>query len=259
MNIFLSWSGDTSQQIARELKEWLPLILQNTHVFLSPVDIEKGAKWGSEITAQLETTDFGIVCLTRRSLASQWIAFEAGALSKAATGRVATLLFGLTPSEINQPLAQFQTTEFNESDVQLLLNTINKNTPEKERRSEAQIEKLFSRMWPELKEKISLSLVSDMQDNAEEIRPDPLIRSNELLNEIVTLVREQHATIISLEKKLAATGDTTFIDLRTLSRAMSAIERAGSISKNISANVASKILMGDAEISEDLESVSPQS
>ena len=87
MKVFLSWSGDVSQQITREVHDWLPMILQNIKPYMTPADIEKGARWGSEITQELGTCDFGIVCLTKGNLTSQWIAFEAGALSKAVTAR----------------------------------------------------------------------------------------------------------------------------------------------------------------------------
>jgi hypothetical protein len=110
MKIFISWSGSTSQQIAQELRDFLPLILQGVEPFITSVDIEKGARWQGEIATQLEASNYGLVCLTRQNLASQWLAFEAGALSKHLDGRVSTVLFNVGHSEVEMPLGMFQGT-----------------------------------------------------------------------------------------------------------------------------------------------------
>jgi hypothetical protein len=123
MKIFLSWSGDISQQIAREIHDWLPMILQNVKPYMTPADIEKGARWGSEITRELETCNYGVICLTKDNLGSQWICFEAGALSKAVTARVASFLFGINHTDVRQPLAQFQGTVFEKTDVRKLASS----------------------------------------------------------------------------------------------------------------------------------------
>lgn len=41
MRVFISWSGELSQSIAKELSEWLPSIIQSVEVFYSPEDIKK--------------------------------------------------------------------------------------------------------------------------------------------------------------------------------------------------------------------------
>lgn len=81
MKLFISWSGETSQQIALQLRKWLPLILPAAKPFITSTDIDKGAKWLGEIHSELEASNFGIVCLTPDNIRSQWLAFEAGALS----------------------------------------------------------------------------------------------------------------------------------------------------------------------------------
>ncbi len=80
--VFLSWSGDLSRQLAEELRSWLPGVLQFVRPYFTPDDVEKGAKWNSEISKELEESDVGILCLTRNNLDKPWIIFEAGALSK---------------------------------------------------------------------------------------------------------------------------------------------------------------------------------
>ncbi|MCB1244741.1 MAG: toll/interleukin-1 receptor domain-containing protein, partial [Verrucomicrobiae bacterium] len=79
--VFISWSGELSRKLAETVREWLPGALQFVRPYFTPEDIEKGARWGSDIVQELESSDIGIVCLTHANTDSPWILFEAGALS----------------------------------------------------------------------------------------------------------------------------------------------------------------------------------
>jgi hypothetical protein len=81
-NVFISWSGETSRKIAEELYRWIPSVLQFVQPYFTPNDVEKGAKWSSEIAQKLSDTHVGVICLTRENYEKPWILFEAGALSK---------------------------------------------------------------------------------------------------------------------------------------------------------------------------------
>ena len=50
--------------------------------WLSSADIDKGSRWATDVAAKLETSKIGIICVTPGNLHSDWILFEAGALSK---------------------------------------------------------------------------------------------------------------------------------------------------------------------------------
>ncbi len=64
MNLFISWSGQISKEIAEALTNWIPTVLQSVKPYFSPADIEKGAKWESEITKKLNESSVGIICVT---------------------------------------------------------------------------------------------------------------------------------------------------------------------------------------------------
>jgi len=56
--------------------------------------------------------DVGIVCVSRENQSAPWLNFEAGALAKnLESSRVVPLIINLKPSEVQQPLAQFQAKE----------------------------------------------------------------------------------------------------------------------------------------------------
>jgi hypothetical protein len=82
MKVFISWSGERSRAVAEALREWLPNVIQTVNLWVSLADIEKGARWSTDITAQLEECSVGLICLTPENLSAPWLLFEAGALSK---------------------------------------------------------------------------------------------------------------------------------------------------------------------------------
>jgi hypothetical protein len=92
--IFISWSGEMSSQVALALRELLKGTIQTANPWLSGPDIEKGARWRTEIEAALEGAPAGLIVLTPENLISPWLLFEAGALSKK-NDRVYTYLFNL--------------------------------------------------------------------------------------------------------------------------------------------------------------------
>ena len=109
VQVFISWSKETSRQIASALHDWLPLVIQAIEPWMSDQDIAKGTRWLEEIGKQLEQGQVGIVCLRPDNLDSPWIHWEAGALAKGLQGpRILTYLFDLTHSQVTYPLAQFQ-------------------------------------------------------------------------------------------------------------------------------------------------------
>ncbi len=80
--VFISWSGELSNKLAEAVRQWLPGVLQFVKPYFTPSDIEKGARWGSDILTELDSSDIGIICLTKENLEKPWILFESGALSK---------------------------------------------------------------------------------------------------------------------------------------------------------------------------------
>lgn len=201
MKLFISWSGETSQQIAQQLWNWFPLILPAVKPFITTTDIDKGARWQGEISRELEASDFGIVCLTAENLKSQWLAFEAGALSKHLGGKAATILFGVAHAQVQAPLNMFQGTLFTETDFRQLISSINNAVSGEDKRPEAQLDHLFPRLWPDLNKEIDLILQTANSGPAQERAPQVDMES--LVLEMAALVRQQNAVLSAPEKFLA--------------------------------------------------------
>lgn len=182
--IFISWSGSLSQKLGEALRNWLPSALQFVKPYFSPEDIEKGAKWSSEISKELETSNIGIICLTRDNTEKPWICFEAGALSKSLEkSRVCTLLFDVDPSDVKGPLTSFQGTRFLREDFKRLFASINSAAGDS-RLETTVLDNVFDMWWPKLDEEIASILKSSDKGTKKERRSE-----RDILEELLELTR----------------------------------------------------------------------
>ncbi|WP_082721057.1 toll/interleukin-1 receptor domain-containing protein [Burkholderia sp. ABCPW 14] len=188
--VFLSWSGELSRKLADALRGWLPSALQSVKPYFTPEDIEKGSKWGPEISKELESSNIGIVCLTRDNTEKPWILFEAGALSKSIQqSHVCTLLFDLEPTDIKGPLTSFQATKFSKEDFKKLVLTINSSSGDL-RLDTAVMDAVFEMWWPKLENQ-----VADILKN-HGIEGKPVKRSErDILEELLELSRMTAARV----------------------------------------------------------------
>jgi len=183
MKVFLSWSGERSQAIAEALRDWLPKVIQAVQPWMSAVDIERGARWSSDIATELSQTSFGVLCLTPENLNAAWIHFEAGALSKTLEKSfVCPYLFDLEPADLKGPLVQFNAAKADKEDTRKLVLTI--NDAQEAPLPTTTIEESFEVWWPKLEERLNSLPFPQLQVKHE--RPE-----REILEEILELVREQ--------------------------------------------------------------------
>lgn len=190
MKVFLSWSGDLSHKIACVFRDWLPSVLQYVQPYVSSEDIDKGARWSTDIAQELEASAYGIIVLTRDNTDASWIAFEAGALSKALEkGRVSPFLVNLKRSEIQGPLLQFQSTIFDKEDIFKLLVSINSSADDVEGLEPPRVQRIFDVWWPQLKEQLD-SVIKTSGDKPKRVAKGTTSDS-EILEEILELVRTQ--------------------------------------------------------------------
>ena len=168
--------------MAKALKEWLPLVLDDVDPWFSDKDILAGERWSAEVGRRLEDTNFGVICLTRENLESPWILFEAGALSKALDeGHVCPYLLDVEVKDMTGPLSQFQAKRADKQAALELLQSIN----DKASRSLeiARLKQRFERLWPDFESKLQ-EILED-----QEMRPAPARPEPEILEELVGTVR----------------------------------------------------------------------
>ena len=154
MKVFISWSGEKSRRIALALKEWFPVVMQNLRPYVSSEDIGKGTRWSRELQSELESSEFGILCVTRENMDAPWLMFEAGVLSKVGISRVSPFLYDIQPPEITGPMQLFQATVFDRRDIWNLVSELNRMSgpgalPEK------RLAQVFDRWYPDLERRLN--------------------------------------------------------------------------------------------------------
>ena len=199
MEVFISWSGARSRHIAESFKSWLCLVIQSVEPWISP-DIDKGARWNDALTERLEKSSFGIICLTKDNLNAPYILFEAGALSKKRSDRVGTFLYDIENSDIIQPLAQFQYTKNEKTDIFKLLESINKAVQESGDKalSDTILKKSFDQSWSQLEGDLNQT------PGLASTKPFPSRTTTDLLQEILEIVRVQHPVLEDIRKSVGS-------------------------------------------------------
>lgn len=215
MQIFISWSGERSRQIGEAFRHWLPDVIQSVRPYFTPDDITKGQRWAAEIADKLQSSQFGLFCITNENLTSPWLLFEAGAVSKdTKTGKVCPLLFGVDSAQLSGPLLQFQATPYSREELFKFLKAVNVETNNP--LSDVQLERAFERCWQELDDKVQEILASDSQ----ELTPKPR-NIEEMVEETLGIVRALSASqvvssedeslnhwVVCLQSTIEYTGDT---------------------------------------------------
>ncbi|ELV8853680.1 toll/interleukin-1 receptor domain-containing protein [Vibrio fluvialis] len=194
MKIFISWSGDRSRQVAELLDEWITCVIQAVKPWMSSKDIDRGSLWFSEISDQLQNTSIGIVCLTQENKVKPWILFESGALAKGlSSNRVCTFLIDLSPTDIENPLAQFNHSTPDKVGLWELVRTINNALGELALK-EKTLENVFETYWPQFNDEFKRILKDTPAIEVIEKRSE-----DDLLKEILANTRNLERRIRHVE------------------------------------------------------------
>jgi len=194
MKIYLAWSGETSRELAQAFQAWISQVIQQCQVFFSPADIEKGTRWASEISHELSNCSAGLLFLTSENLDSRWLHFEAGALSKSfETSRVVPILYNVETTQVQYPLAQFQSIRFNKDEVFELVRTANKWQEENQIVASAVLEVALETFWPRL-DALTKTILENSTRTQEPRAPFALENTVKEILEIVRLLAEGSAS-----------------------------------------------------------------
>ncbi|GAA5229898.1 toll/interleukin-1 receptor domain-containing protein [Arthrobacter cryoconiti] len=201
MKIFISWSGVTSRAVAEALSGWLPKVIQGVEPFVSAKDIDKGANWTVELSRELESAQYGIICLAPDNLLSPWLNYETGAITKSVDSRVAPVLFNVSKDEVRPPMAQLQLTSIDVEEFELLMMSVNKAAGSRLR--DDQVKEAVAVWWPSLETAIRGIKVPDKPSGAmtetssEPAKPEADVA--EMMGEILRSVRRLDSRMKHLE------------------------------------------------------------
>lgn len=197
MKVFLSWSGTKSKELAEKLRDWLPDVVQSVEPFVSTRDISIGDRPLSVLASELESTSFGIVCLTQQNKLTPWITFEAGALSKIIdNSRVIPLLIDLRVSDLTGPLSQFQAVDAGDEDQMfMLIKAIAASSPPPLITMD-RLKRTFHAFWPTVLDKVN----ELRQERDEGIKKDNR-SEQDILEELLVLARRNDQQIARISNR----------------------------------------------------------
>lgn len=200
MKVFISWSGNKSHKVAIVFREWLPSVIQSLEPYVSSEDIDKGARWSTDIAKELENSTFGILCVTKENLHAPWLSFEAGALSKTMDKSFVTpFLFDIKRSEVNGPILQFQSTIFEKEDIKKLVQTLNKACGDSGI-SESMLDKAFEVWYPTLEKE--LGDLHDASDDSQAPDTEVDVHASAIIEEILELTRDNQKLLRNPDSKV---------------------------------------------------------
>lgn len=187
MRVFISWSGEHSLVFAKAVRDWLPLVVQSIRPWMSNADIDPGRRWTQSLVEQLQSTDVGLICVTRESLKSDWLMFEAGAIAKTADrARVIPICIDIGKADLPSPLAMFQSIALGKDGWRQLMRTLAAADPDC-MLTDPQVDTVFEKLWDPIDADVSKGLASLREKPA----PDSGTRmaDREVLNELLVLAR----------------------------------------------------------------------
>jgi TIR domain len=201
MKVFISWSGSKSHKVALIFRDWLPSVIQSIVPYVSSEDIDKGARWSTDIAKELENSTFGILCVTKDNINAPWLSFEAGALSKTMDKSFVTpFLFDIRRSEVNGPMLQFQSTIFEKEDIRKMVKSLNKASGEHAIPAN-RLEKTFEVWYPRLEDEFKT--LKSIHDEADEPKRQETNRAHQaaMIEEILELSRNNQKLLRNPEPK----------------------------------------------------------
>lgn len=174
----------------RVAEVWADLVRELFDVaepFMSEENIGAGERGLTKIAAELAGTSFGIIVVTQENQSSQWLNYEAGALSKDLndqTVRVAPSLVDFArKNDVTGPLGQFQASMLDKNGVKHVLLEIAKVVEA----DEAAVTKRFNNAWNQEYE----ARFDEARQRAHDApRVEHQRSSDEILDEVLTIVRE---------------------------------------------------------------------
>jgi hypothetical protein len=187
MQIFISWSGQLSYQLALLLRDLIRLVLPGLEPWVSSEDIKDGSRWSPDLIRILDQTTFGIVCADPSNHTSNWLNFELGALAKSIEKwNIKVFLYELKPGELKGPLTLYQPVKIEKREVARLFEDIQANfshIPVTQKGIVANLDK----HWPGFYTKVSqlnMDLTSSTASQQQENLPEESLAAMGYIDEV---------------------------------------------------------------------------
>jgi len=154
MPVFVSWSGDRSGHVASALSVLLKATMPGVPAWTSQQDLDLGHPWHDTLRRVLDTSQYGILCLTPENLNAPWLLFEAGAISKSIeAAHVVPYLLNVKGADLAPPLSLFQGVAADEDGTWRLVKSVASTLARP--LDEAGLRSAFDVHWPAFRDRIA--------------------------------------------------------------------------------------------------------
>lgn len=197
MQVFISWSGPSTNVLGLALKRFLEdTFAGHVSAFVSSVNVAPGKRFEAVIAEGLQSSALGILLVTPANQQSPWLLFEAGSLAyKDVDGSVIPIVIGMKRTDLLSPLNLFQNARAAErDDFELVCERIRKMT----QMPEGAFRTLFDANWPDLEHAFSVAATA----SKEELKGQPAVAARP----IDDMVREILVTVNDLSRHGGAAG-----------------------------------------------------
>ena len=188
MRIFIGWSGETGRNVAGILSRWLRTLFPDIEISTPLDDIMPSWVFVLQDADELKSADYGLICVTRESVQSPQLYYEAGVLSTA-VNYITPFLFDVTPSELVDPLRSFQSVTGGQDDlwnfVSELASILNKNHTENSINLDS-LKRLFDMTYPVLQKELNELRVSQKNTDRRELWSNEINRKLDAILYAVT-------------------------------------------------------------------------
>jgi TIR domain len=155
VKVFISWSGNRSEAVAKALKSLIEGVLPDAEGWLSYMSLMPGALWTPELLSQIAESSYGVLCLTSENAASPWILFEAGGLTASLQGRyVCPYLLDVSPRRLEKPLSLLNAATANNESTYALLKAINSQRKDQKPMQDRWLRSVFDNNWAMFNEEL---------------------------------------------------------------------------------------------------------
>jgi hypothetical protein len=210
MQIYISWSGQASYQVALSIRDLIRAVLPGIEVWVSAEDIKAGSRWSPELIRIFDQMSFSIICVDPSNQRSNWLNFEAGAIAKSiGKWNIKVFLFELTPGDLRGPLTQYQAVRLDIGDVRRMFEDIHANFSGVQISKQVLIESLETE-WPDFQKAVKGINLDPIIAPVTQPQKDPSIQGGGAKLEYIDEVDEKIMTLLFInegidEEKIATT------------------------------------------------------
>ena len=151
MDVFITWAGRPSQEIALILRDWLPKVTDGCSYFVSSEGLKPVKMWHGNLAEALQRSTFVIACITPDNRDSTWLHFESGCVLK---DMKKDCLFPIwfEVEEIDQPLGAWQGGPYGKASVFGLVRQLRSDAGHAV--DSETLQSIIDEHWPKLNAKI---------------------------------------------------------------------------------------------------------